>query len=305
MKKLLSGCVGLLILFSSVQSKAMLAWIPNGEDIEYFGGDPYTSLVGTVAGIIASFSEPEMGATVNVEQEEIGALESGSEKFEKLEMTGSATSQGFSTTAYDYVREKTFGSVQFMHSTVRTSTDTATTAVDGVAVGGNTVTRVIDGSTVLGTTATTTNETPYAYFGNQVLNISRDDAKKMIKENFFIENPEDMTPENVEAIRIRRTQYLQDIGTQYAVIAQEVQTRLIADLQSTITTPLNGDGLMGAVSGLYQAWLAACRALMADIGLQIELLELDAAKFLRDQPYNLLKEPEGDVLQTTGSGSAS
>jgi len=255
MKKILYSLV-LMSLLSPVRLEA--GWLPTVMPNHWFGGDPYSSLVGTVAGLIASFSEPEMGATVNVIQEEADALESGSEQYVDAEMSGSATSQGFATTAYDYVNQNIFNGAQ---------------------------------------------RSAWSEFDSKINSLSTvDDTEALIKKTFFIENKAEVTPEKEEEIRQTRTKYLQTIGAAYAELAQEVQTRLIEDLNSVKTTKFNGDGLIGAVTGVDQTWLAATRALMADIALQLQLLEVDAARFLQDQKIELIDKPEGlDQPNTTQS----
>jgi len=125
------------------------------------------------------------------------------------------------------------------------------------------------------------------------------DARQWVIDTFFIEDEEEMTLENEDKIKTRRTEYLQTIGSDYAVLAQEVQTRLKTDMESVKTTAFNGDGLVGTVSGIDQTWLAGTRALMADIALQLQLLELDAAQFMKEQQVTILEKP------STASGAGS
>ena len=268
---LICSCVGL-------SGEASANWIFNPQAQPFASGDPATSIVGTVAGLIASFIEPEMGAAVNVTQAEAAALQDGSKKYEQLEMSGSATSQGFGTTAYDYLEQ-----------------------------------RSMSGST----------KTPYAYFNDRLTSLFEDESKvtdsaargniqkenynkavQMVKDRFFVEKAEDLTPEKEAEIRNLRAEYLQTIATDYALTAQEVQTRLASDFDTVITTPFNGDGLLGAISGIDQTWLAATRALMADIALQLQLLELDASKFLDVQPIELLEDPDNST-STPNSGTTT
>ena len=255
---------------------------PNILANQYLGGDPITSMVGTVMSLIASFSEPEMGATVNVTQEEADALESGSESYIMAEMDGSATSQGFSTTAYDYVRQNLFegsGSV------------TPNDSGDG------------SGSSDSSLTITTVKRTAWPYLNNRISDVMTvDDVRKLIIDTFFVEESKDLTQEKIDEINNRRIEYLQTIGSEYSLLAQEVQKRLITDLESVNTTTFNGDGLIGAVTGVDQTWLAATRALMADIALQLQLMEVDAAAFLKEQPVDILSAPAGLKSNNSSTG---
>ena len=129
-----------------------------------------------------------------------------------------------------------------------------------------------------------------------------DEARKLVIDTFFVEDNEQLTQEKIDEVNNRRVEYLQTIGAEYSLLAQEVQKRLITDLESVNTTTFNGDGLIGAVTGVDQTWLAATRALMADIALQLQLLEVDAAAFLKLQPVEILSAPAGLKSNNTSTG---
>ncbi|MBP5343571.1 MAG: hypothetical protein J6Y85_00635 [Alphaproteobacteria bacterium] len=278
MKKLLYS----FVLIGCIWCKPACAWLPLADANAWMGGDSVTSLIGTVASLIASFSEPEMGATVIVTQEEADALGAGSEKYVKAEMSGSATSQGFSTTAYDYVRQNIFegGASMVINDSNDDSDDTEILKFTGAK------------------------RSAWPYLNNRIDNLMTvDDTAKFVKETFFVEDNDQLTQAKIDKAKRNRTQYLQAIGSEYSLLAQEVQRRLIPDLESVNTAPFNGDGLIGAVTGMDQTWLAATRALMADIALQLQLLEVDAAMFLQLQPIEIIPAPAN--LKTSDDDNSS
>ena len=142
---------------------------------------------------------------------------------------------------------------------------------------------------------TSSKKTPYAPL-NQKLKDGAD-MQKVVKEMFFIENEADNTEEKQAEVVKNRTQYLTTVGREYTKLAYEVQQKLINDM-SAVSSDINGNGSIGAVSGMDQTWKAVNKALIADIGLQIQLMELDAAKFLSVQPIMIMsKERPADNNQ--------
>jgi hypothetical protein len=282
MKKLLYAFVIVAFLYPTRAPATVITSIAQFLAQQYLGGDPITAMVGTVAGLLASFSEPEMGATVNVTQEEADALEAGSEKYIQAEMDGSATSQGFSTTAYDYVRQNLF------EGGASISSDSE----DGESDSSNSKMKF-----------TTVKRSAWPYLNNRINDaMTVDGARKLVIDTFFVEDKEGVSQAKIDEVNKHRIEYLQAIGSEYSLLAQEVQKRLIADLESVNTTTFNGDGLIGAVTGVDQTWLAATRALMADIALQLQLLEVDAARFLQYQPVEILPVPAGLKTNNNSTG---
>lgn len=127
------------------------------------------------------------------------------------------------------------------------------------------------------------------------------DMTAVVKELFFIEKDEDNTEANQKEVVARRTAYLTAISRDYINEAYNVQKKLIDDMDS-ISADINGNGSIGATSGADQTWKAINKALIADIGLQIQLMELDAAKFLSVQPIIIMTEKRPS---TDGEGGNS
>lgn len=138
-------------------------------------------------------------------------------------------------------------------------------------------------------------KTPYGPLNSRLT--SGADYKAVVKDMFFIANAEAATAEKKAEISKRRTDYLTSVGKHYTQLAYEVQQNLISDMDS-ISADINGNGSIGATAGMDQTWHAINRALIADIAMQIQLMELDAAKFLSVQPLILMTETPPNMEDT-------
>ena len=112
-----------------------------------------------------------------------------------------------------------------------------------------------------------------------------------IKSLFFLEKKDMADEEKVKEVEKRRNEYLTTLSKEYIKIAYEVQQKVSANMDS-LKTDINGNGSIGAVSGIDQTWKAVNKTLIADIALQIQLMELDAARFLSAQPLELMSEKQ-------------
>jgi len=129
--------------------------------------------------------------------------------------------------------------------------------------------------------------TPYVPLNKKLT--AKADMKQVVKDMFFIQDESDNTDEKQKEIMSNRNAYLTAVGKKYTDLAYNIQQRIIDDM-SAVSANINGNGSIGAVSGMDQTWKAVNRALIADIGMQIQLMELDAAKFLSVQPVMIMTE---------------
>ena len=134
---------------------------------------------------------------------------------------------------------------------------------------------------------TATLKTPYAPLNNRLS--SGADYKAIVQDMFFIPNAAEATEQKQQQVLARRTAYLTALGRAYTQLAYGVHGTLISDMHS-VAADINGNGSIGATAGADQTWHAINRALIADIAMQIQLMELDAAKFLSVQPLILMTE---------------
>ena len=139
--------------------------------------------------------------------------------------------------------------------------------------------------------------TPYAPLNQK---LTSGNMQQVVKDMFFIQNEADNTEEKQKEIMSNRTAYLTAVGKEYTKLAYEIQKKIIDDM-SAVSADINGNGSIGAVAGMDQTWKAVNKALIADIGLQIQLMELDAAKFLSVQPMMIMTETRPEASHQ-GSG---
>lgn len=144
-------------------------------------------------------------------------------------------------------------------------------------------------------------KTPYTPLNNK---LSSSDLKSVVKEMFFIADEKSATEEKQAEILQNRTDYLTEISKYYVRLAYNVQQKLISDMDS-ISADVNGNGSIGATAGADQTWHAINRALIADVALQIQLMELDAAKFLSIQPLVLMSEKAPTTSTSTSTGTTT
>lgn len=144
---------------------------------------------------------------------------------------------------------------------------------------------------------TNSKKTPYAPLNQKLTDGA--DMKQVVKDMFFIEKEEDNTEAKQQEVVANRTAYLTTVGKEYTELAYNVQQKIIDDM-SAVGADINGNGSIGAVAGMDQTWKAVNKALIADIGMQIQLMELDAAKFLSVQPIMIMSE---ERPETSNQGS--
>ncbi len=140
-------------------------------------------------------------------------------------------------------------------------------------------------------------QTPYGPLNQK---LSGGNMEQVVKDMFFIQESSDNTEDKQKEIMAQRTDYLTTVGKEYTKLAYEMQKK-IADDMSAVSADINGNGSIGAVAGMDQTWKAVNKALIADIGMQIQLMELDAAKFLSVQPLMLMSEKRPETSKPTDS----
>lgn len=145
---------------------------------------------------------------------------------------------------------------------------------------------------------TSSTKTAYSPLNSKISSSS--DMVQVVKDMFFIENEADNTEARQVEVAKARAAYLKAISRDYIRKAYDVQQKLINDM-SAISADVDGNGSIGAVAGLDQTWKAVNKALIADIAMQIELMELDAAKFLSVQPYVVMSKEKPTTSSTSST----
>ena len=217
--------------------------------------DSFRALVGSILNLLKLGEEPEIGAVLNVTQEEVDALVAGDETYEEDVGTGEA-GPGLATPTFDYINT-------------------------------NVLTNKL--------------KTPYEPLNRKLS--GKADYKKIVKEMFFIATDKEATEKKQQEVLSTRTAYMTELGKSYTRLAYNVHQQLIDDMTS-ISADINGNGSIGATAGMDQTWHAINRALIADIALQIQLMELDAVKFLSVQPLVLMTETQPSSTGNNGGNGS-
>ena len=198
--------------------------------------------------------EPNIGAILNVTEEDVAALQAGDEAYvteDPNEEKGTAAGD-IPTLTYDFINRQVLKNKYW---------------------------------------------SPYGELNSKIQ--GGGNLSNVIKEMFFIEHEADNTEANRAKVQRRRDDYLRTLGREYTRLAYGVHEKLIKDVRGVSAT-LEGNGTIGTASGVDQTWKAVNRALIADIAMQIELLELDAARFLSVQPLVIMTK-ERPVATDSGS----
>lgn len=122
------------------------------------------------------------------------------------------------------------------------------------------------------------------------------DAVEFIKYAYYVEDahddqPSTNTPENINNTLIARDGYLQVVNSQVMALGLGIQQSLIADAQSISPSPTSGCNLIDDLNINTLTVIATARQTMANIALQIKMLELDAVKRLKETRVLLEKQP--------------
>ena len=227
---------------------------PDPTNNPVFITDSIRGLIGSIMSLIDVGDHPKLGATLNIIQGEVDALVDGDESYLEDAGTGEASSSSGGLTISAY----DYVEKHVLNNNLKT---------------------------------------PYAPLNSKVVYNFKDGtvsgAEKAIKELFFIAKQSDVTDEKREEIVANRNDYLKKVSQTYVSLAYNVQKSLVDDM-SAISADINGNGSIGATAGTDQTWHAINKALVADIALQIQLMELEAARFLFVQPEVIMSEKKGD-----------
>ncbi len=217
-------------------------------------GDSIRGITGSVVGLLKVGEMPETGADINVYQGWASALQEGENRLEELGKGEFTDATAIPTPAFDLVNKKVL--------------DPAKSSGFG---------------------------TPYKPLNDKIKKKGAD-IEKVVKEMFFTDGTTAGTQKTVEELEAeaqrRRQEYLITIGKEYTRLAYGVHEALTDEMTAAISTPVYANGSNGAISGADVTWKAINRALIADIAMQIQLMELDAAKFLAVQPIELMPDKE-------------
>lgn len=130
------------------------------------------------------------------------------------------------------------------------------------------------------------------------------EAIELIKNTYFVQDahegePSTNTPINVNNTLIVRDAYLQSINSQVLALGLGIQQSLISDAQSISPSPTSGCNLKDDLNINTLTVIATARQTMANIALQIKMLELDAVKRIKETNV-LLETPPAQPTPSNG-----
>lgn len=119
-----------------------------------------------------------------------------------------------------------------------------------------------------------------------------DTAVEYVKRTFYHDDPKTITPAIEEKIKQARLDYLQEINTNVMSLGIGVQQAILEDAKSISTAPTSGCSFIDDMNVNTKTLSTIIKQTMADLALQIRLLELEAVKEQATQPISLLPKPE-------------
>jgi len=280
--------------------------------------DPTRNMTGAVLTLKSLHKHPKQVAKILAHQQEVDALIDGEESYKVAEGTGTAASD-LEISAFQYVKEKIFDKKMFspytkLNNKIKPILGTASTSSDssssssGSTDGSNTNGGNTNGSNTNGSNSNgsgsgqnngsnsgensgNTNGGNGSSSSTQTDTVLTTRLREIIMKEFFIASDAENTSENRKKVQRNRDDYLRTLGREYARLSNTVQEKLSDDIGAVVAA-LNGDGSIGIVSGTDQSWKAINKAFLVDLALQIEMMELEAARFLSVQPISMVDNPE-------------
>ena len=125
-----------------------------------------------------------------------------------------------------------------------------------------------------------------------------------IVDTFFADKGDEGNTEEYKAkISQQRHEYAEEVTKYHTKLGYTVQQNVIADLKKASNAPVATDNEVSAIAIDGQTLDEMIKVTVADLALQIEMMEADAIAFLMQQPIEILPEQRpavGDVDDTTG-----
>lgn len=111
-------------------------------------------------------------------------------------------------------------------------------------------------------------------------------------ENLFFVKPDKLTGEAQEEMRKKRNKYLADMVADVLTLNIGVQQNLIEDAISIPTAPTSGCNLIDDLNVSTMIMISTAKQAMADIALQVQLLEFEGIQHIVGADVELLDKPE-------------
>lgn len=121
---------------------------------------------------------------------------------------------------------------------------------------------------------------------------SWDKAVEFVKSNFYIKDRAKLTPAEQKRITLKRQEYFYEVNANLITTSLLIQQGLVEDAKSISKAPTSGCNKFDDININTQTMMVISKQLMADIALQIRMLELEAMRELTTQPVFLKSEPQ-------------
>lgn len=118
------------------------------------------------------------------------------------------------------------------------------------------------------------------------------DAAVPYVESLFFLKEDDLTAEEQEKVHKKRDEYLADMVADVLTLNIGVQQNLVEDAMSIPTAPTSGCNLIDDLNVSTMIMISTAKQAMADIALQIQLLEFEGIQRIVNTDIKLLDKPE-------------
>lgn len=118
------------------------------------------------------------------------------------------------------------------------------------------------------------------------------DAAVPYVESLFFLKEDNLTAEEQEKIHKKRDEYLADMVADVLTLNIGVQQNLVEDAMSIPTAPTSGCNLIDDLNVSTMIMISTAKQAMADIALQIQLLEFEGIQRIVNTDIKLLDKPE-------------
>ena len=115
------------------------------------------------------------------------------------------------------------------------------------------------------------------------------DVCRAVVDTFFASG-QNVTQQEISDLLAQRQAYVDLVGKNHVTIGTTVQQKLITDLQAASEAPLSVGNEVGAIAVDGQTLDEMIKLTVADLALQVEMMEADAMEFMLQQPVQIMSE---------------
>lgn len=250
--------LGCCVLFSSsVLGMGSVCHVPS---VPLNSKDLGRSITGIFQGILTLTQDGESKASLIAVQENINKNADGTGDWElNPNAKGSITQTPLKNGAYDYIK------TQLLDKTDLSSYKTLQTALSSSEYQGHSLATC------------------------ETLGWQTDNAKQTCAAivNTFFTPFDDTDPNKVKAQK-QRQEYANQVSPRFIRLAYETQQKLITDLQAASSAPVASQNEVGSIANDGQTLDEMIKITVADLALQVEMMEADAMAFLLQQPVGIM-----------------